>query len=74
MKSTIYLTALVLFSALLLSPKMPKEYPPKKVLDQRESIVFKETKIDHLINKIEFQLAKDSIVIKNIKNESSQTN
>lgn len=74
MKSTFSLIAFLAFSALILAPKMPKEYPPKAVLEQRESIVFKEMKIDRMINKIEYHIAEDSIQIILMKNEQSKTN
>jgi hypothetical protein len=64
MKTTFYVIAIIAFSALMLSPKMPKDYPPKIVLEQRKEIVCKEKKIELLIDKIESQLVKDSVYLK----------
>jgi hypothetical protein len=68
MKATIYLIVIVLFGAHVLSPSLPKTHLPKKVLQQRESISYKEIRLDHLIGKIENQITKDSIQLKNLKN------
>ena len=55
--------AILVFSAVMLSPKMPKEYPPKAVLEQRADIAVKEIKLKNLINKIEYVIKKDSLKI-----------
>jgi hypothetical protein len=61
MKTTLYCIAIIAFSALMLSPKLPKEYPPKVVIEQRKEIVCKEAKIDRIINLIEAKILLDSI-------------
>ena len=69
MKTSVFIIALVAFSALMLSPKTPKEYPPKAVLEQRKEIVYKEIKINKLINTIEYALAIDSLQIEKLSHE-----
>lgn len=73
MKTTIYILIVVVFGGFLFIPK-PKYYPSEKEKIQRETIVFKENRLDHLIDKISYQLEKDSLQIKLIKNEQSQRN
>jgi hypothetical protein len=68
MKTALYVVALVVFSALMLSPNLPDEYPPKLVLEQRQEIIYKEQKIKQLIQEIEYTLVIDSIQISH-KNE-----
>jgi len=63
MKTTFYLIAIVAFSALMLSPKLPKIYPSKEVVQQRREIVVQEIKLDKLISEIEVKLAVDSTQI-----------
>lgn len=63
MKTSFYFIAIVAFSALMLSPKLPKVYPPKEVVEQRREIVVKEIKLDKLITEIEVKLAIDSTQI-----------
>lgn len=74
MKTAFYAVALVAFSALMLSPKLPAAYPPKIVLEQRKDIIVKETKIDNLITEIECTLATDSILTTSTHEQQSQTN
>lgn len=69
MKTAIYIVTILAFSALIISPKLPKEYPPKEVLQERRSITFKEQKLEHLIEKIEHQIAQDSLNIKSLKSK-----
>jgi hypothetical protein len=64
MKTTLYVIGFIAFSALMLSPKLPKEYPPKIVLEQRKEIVYKEAKIEKIIKAIENNIGLDSIQIK----------
>lgn len=64
MKTGFYIVALVAFSAIMLTPKVPEVYPPKAVLEQRKEIAFKEQKINSLIREVELRLALDSILIK----------
>ena len=61
MKSPVFIIAIAAFSALMLSPKKPEEYPPKAVLEQRKEIANKELKINKLIQEIEITLVIDSI-------------
>lgn len=69
MKTTVFIIGLAAFSALMLSPKPLKEYPPKAVLEQRKEIVSKEIKINKLIYTIERTLAIDSLQIKKQSHE-----
>lgn len=69
MKTTVFIIALATFSALMLSPKTFKEYPPKAVLEQRKEIAYKEIKINTLINTIEQTLAIDSVQLKKQSHE-----
>lgn len=69
MKTTVFIIALATFSALMLSPKALKEYPPRAVLEQRTEIAFKEIKINQLINTIEHTLAVDSLQLKKQSHE-----
>ena len=66
MKTTIYMLVFVIIGALTLKPIIPKHYPPKKVLDQKQSNVLKEIKLDNIINRIEHKVNIDSIEIKYI--------
>jgi hypothetical protein len=63
MKTAFYFIAIVAFSALMLSPKLPKTYPPKEVVEQRREIVVREIKLNKLISEIEITLAVDSVKI-----------
>jgi hypothetical protein len=70
MKTTLYVIGIVAFSALMLSPKLPKAYPPKEVIQQRKEIVCKEAKIEKIINSIESAIILDSIhLVKRKKDE-----
>lgn len=57
MKTFLSAIGLFAFSALMLSPQLPKNYPPKKVIEMRKEIVCKEVKINGLIQEIECKLA-----------------
>lgn len=61
MKTTISLIAILVFSAILIVPEMPKAYPPKDVIIQRAEINFKEIKLNRLINNLEYSIKKDSL-------------
>ena len=61
MKTTVFIIALTAFSALMLSPKIIKDYPPKAVLEQRREIASKEDNINKLIHTIEHRLQVDSL-------------
>lgn len=75
MKTTFYLAIVLVISFIVIPTNIPKEYPPQPVMDQRESLVLKEAQIDRLIHQIKYQLVKDSIQIKALKNEQqSKTN
>ncbi|MDR6844500.1 hypothetical protein [Flavobacterium granuli] len=65
MKTTFYIIGIVVFSAIMLSPKLPKFYPPKEVIEQRKEIVYKEIKLNKIISEIETKLAVDSVLISN---------
>lgn len=64
MKTVFYTIGILTFSAIMLSPRQPKEYPPKEILEQRKYIVRKEHKIEKLITQIEDRIEQDSIQIK----------
>ena len=74
MKTILGLAFFLVISYVVIIPDAPKDYPPMDVLEQRESIVFKETKIDHLIDKIEYKQKRDSLLIKSLRNEQSKAN
>ena len=63
MKTTFSLLAILVFSAVMLTPKIPKEYPPKEVLEQRAKILKKKKKLEQLISTIENTIAKDSLAL-----------
>lgn len=67
MKTTFSIVILLVFSALILAPNMPKDYPSKDVVAQQADINLKEGNLDLLINKIETNLAIDSIHINSFK-------
>ena len=67
MKTFAYIFTAFAFSALMIAPKIPKFYPPKEVKEQRRTIVYQEKKLERLIEKIEFELVKDSLKIENKK-------
>ncbi|OJX55540.1 MAG: hypothetical protein BGO88_04820 [Flavobacterium sp. 38-13] len=69
MKSTIAFFAVITFSALLLPPIGPKDYPTQSILDERTEIVLNQNKIDDAISKIEQRLAIDSLHLESIKNK-----
>jgi hypothetical protein len=69
MKTAFYIVAIVAFSALMLTPKEPKMYPPKEVLEKRKEIAFKEKEINSIIKKIENNLAIDSIRIHHVNEQ-----
>lgn len=64
MKAVFYTIGILTFSAIMLSPRQPKDYPPKDILEQRKQIVHKEHKIEKLITQIETRIEQDSIQIK----------
>jgi len=74
MKTTLYFAIVLVISFIVIPTNIPKEYPPRSVKEQTESLVLKEAKIDRLVDQIKYQLAKDSIQIKAIKNEQSKRN
>lgn len=57
----------MVFGIFFLTPKSPRPYPPVEVIRQKESIVYKEIKLNQLIDKIEYEFKKDSIEKKYIK-------
>lgn len=48
-------------------PKQPRNYPPVEVIKQKESIVYKETKLERVINTLTYEIKKDSIELQHIK-------
>ncbi len=72
MKTTFSIVALLVFSALILAPSMPKEYPSKDVVAQQADINLKEGNLDLLINKIETNVAIDSIHINSFKKTENE--
>lgn len=66
MKTTTYIIGLVLFSAVMLSPKEPKFYPPKEVLEQRKDTAEMEVKLNQIITEIaevEAEMVADSLLV-----------
>jgi hypothetical protein len=61
MKTTFYIVAIVAFSALMLNPKQPPEYPP--MLEQRKRNCFMSKKINSIIKKNRIHPAIDSVQI-----------
>lgn len=73
MKTILGLAFFLVISFVVIIPDAPTDYPPLDVLKQRESIVFKETKIDHLIDEIEYKQKRDSLQLNGLRNEQSKT-
>lgn len=69
MKTALYALAIVVLSFASIKAIIPKEYPPKKVKEERVSIRVKEQKLNNLIDKIEYSLQVDSIKLETIKKE-----
>jgi hypothetical protein len=67
MKTTLSLLAILVFSAIMLAPKTPKDYPPKRVLEQRVQILVKEKHLDHLIDDMEEIITVDRQKVATIK-------
>ncbi|MEO8534258.1 MAG: hypothetical protein ABI441_10920 [Flavobacterium sp.] len=67
MKTTIYMLVFIIIGALTLKPIIPKHYPPKKVVEQKQANVLKEIKLENIINRIEYEVKVDSMEIKHIK-------
>lgn len=67
MKTTISILIFMVVGFICFTPRMPAPYPPESVLKQKESITFKEVKLDRLINKIEYEIHKDTIELKMLK-------
>jgi hypothetical protein len=74
MKTTLSLMAILVFSAIMLAPKIPKEYPPKEVLEQRAEIVLKEKKLDHLIDNMEYIITVDKMNVEALKQSNIKQN
>jgi hypothetical protein len=69
MKTGISLIAILAFSALIIPPILPKIYPSKPVMEQREDVALKEKKLQETICEIEATLEKDSIQIFRLKQQ-----
>jgi hypothetical protein len=67
MKTTFFIIGLVAFSALMLSPQLPSNYPSKAVLEQRKENVIKEKEIIILIHQIEYKIDVEKIRIEKNK-------
>ena len=67
MKGTFAIVGILAFSALLLSPSMPQEYPTQESVALQADIKLKESGLVLLIDKIENSLKIDSLEIKEIK-------
>lgn len=74
MKTTFYIAIVMVISFIAIIPDKPKDYPPQNVVEQRESIGFKESKIDNLMRKIQHEQTVDSIQLNIIRNEQSKAN
>lgn len=69
MKTTICALVLLIVGALTFKPVIPKHYPPKKVLEQKQSNVFREIKLESLIRKAQHEVRIDSLELQNIKKQ-----
>lgn len=68
MKIAMYSLLTLTFSALILPPTLPEDYPTKGVLIESRIIAFKEQKLKHLIESVDYQVKKDSLEISHLKN------
>lgn len=62
MKTPFYVIGLLAFSAIMLSPAFPQEYPSTKVVRERIEIKEKEKNLDRIIDLIEYNLKVDKIL------------
>lgn len=67
MKATFTIVGILVFSALILAPSMPEEYPTKEDLAIEADISIKKSRLELLINKIEYGIKKDSINLTELK-------
>jgi hypothetical protein len=67
MKTTFSILVIMVFSAIILTPKPPQNDPPKQVIEQRAEIAVKEIVLNDLIDKIEYAMVVDSVTIAIIK-------
>ncbi|MFY0481448.1 hypothetical protein ACI6PS_02485 [Flavobacterium sp. PLA-1-15] len=69
MKTIFSVLAVFAFSALVMAPVTPKKYPPPPVLEQRREIALQKEAINRTIDKIEYELAIDSIISTPLQDE-----
>lgn len=69
MKTMIYGLVILIIGALTFKPMIPRHYPPKKVLEQKQSNVFREIKLESLIRKADHEVRVDSIQLEMIKQQ-----
>lgn len=72
MKTTFYIIGLLGFSAVMLSPTLPLEYPSEKVIKQRIDIQKKEEELNQVIDLIEYNLKKNKALLKDEASESGK--
>ncbi|MBP1222670.1 hypothetical protein [Flavobacterium sp. 1355] len=70
MKTALYALVIMVLSFASIKAIIPKEYPPKKVKEERVSIRLKEQKLNNLIDKLEYDLKVDSMKLETIKNQN----
>jgi len=70
MKTALYALVIVVLSFASIKAIIPKEYPPKRVKEERVSIRLKEQKLNNLIDKLEYDLKVDSMKLETIKNQN----
>jgi hypothetical protein len=70
MKTALYALVIVVLSFASIKAILPKEYPPKRVKEERVSIRLKEQKLNNLIDKLEYDLKVDSMKLETIKNQN----
>jgi hypothetical protein len=68
MKIAMYSLLTLTFSALILPPTLSEDYLTKSVLVEGRVITFKEQKLKHLIESVEYHITKDSLEIQSLKN------
>lgn len=67
MKTSLWILILMIVGYVCFKPKQPRDYPPVEVAQQKESIIYKETKLDRLLKTLTYEIKKDSIELQHIK-------
>jgi len=58
-----YSLVTLVFSALVLNPPLPREYPTEEAVEGNRVITYKEQKLKRLIENVEYQIKVDSLEI-----------